>query len=254
MRIPVQSDRMNPRLHLRVLWLSRCSLIGLGIALEEKNMPGMFHHEEHFRGREAVQKLGEVSIALCGAGALGSHLADNLLRQGIRRLRVIDFDRIEEHNVGTQLYGVSEVGSKKVDVLRNRLFKATRVEIDAIAKQLTEGNAKKFLGGADLVLDTFDNSQSRQVVQASCRASGQSCLHVGLAGDYAEVIWDETYEVPEDGDVDACNYPLARNLVLLAVGVATESLLGHLLGGEKRSYSMTLRDFAVRPMEGARSE
>lgn len=216
-------------------------------------MPGMFHHEEHFRGRDAVQKLAGVSIAVCGAGALGSHLADNLLRQGFRKLRVIDHDRIEEHNVGTQLYGVSEVGSKKVDVLRNRLFKATGMEIDTVPKSLTEGNAKKFLRGADLVLDTFDNADSRQTLQTVCRTTGQTCLHVGLAGDYAEVIWDESYQVPEEGDGDACNYPLARNLVMLAVSVATETLLSFVWDGVQTSYSVTLRDFAVRPLELANS-
>lgn len=212
-------------------------------------MPGMFHHEEFFRGRDAVQKLADVSVTLCGAGALGSHLADNFLRQGFRRLRVIDHDRIEEHNVGTQLYGVSEVGSKKVDVLRNRLFKATGVEMEAVSKQLTEANAKKFLRGANLVLDTFDNAASRQILQSACRTTGQTCLHVGLAGDYAEAIWDESYRVPEEGEVDACNYPLARNLVMLAVAVATESVLEYILDGSRNSYSITLRDFAIRSLE-----
>ena len=49
------------------------------------------------------------SVTLCGAGALGSHLADNLARQDICHWRVIDRDRVEEHNAGTQVYGQSEV-------------------------------------------------------------------------------------------------------------------------------------------------
>ena len=212
-------------------------------------MPGMFHHEEFFRGREAVARLGSVSVTLCGAGALGSLLADNLLRQGVKRLTVIDHDRVEEHNVGTQLYGLSDVGGKKADVLRNRLFKATGVEIEAVAKELTGQNAQKLCRGADLVVDTFDNAQSRRIVQETSQAAGIPCLHAGLAGDYAEVIWEPGYSVPEETDVDACNYPLARNLVMLAVAVATESLLDFVLEGTRSSYSITLRDLAVKPLE-----
>jgi molybdopterin-synthase adenylyltransferase len=209
----------------------------------------LYHHEELLRGEFAIQRLGQVSMTICGAGAIGSLLVDNLVRQGVRHLKVIDHDRIEEHNVGTQLYGLSDVGGKKADVLKNRVFKATGVEIDAIAKELTMASANKLLRGADVIIDAFDNSLGRRLVQESCRANKTPCLHVGLAADYAEVIWDEAYRVPQDTGLDACNYPLARNVVLLAVTVATESLLGFLLNNTQASYSITLKDLAIAPLE-----
>ena len=128
--------------------------------------------------------------------ALGSHLADNLARQGFRQLRVIDRDRVEEHNVGTQLYGESDVGAWKVEVLRQRLFRATGVEIDAVRKELSDRTARTLLQNGGLVVDTFDNSTSRRLVQEHCRTLGLPCLHVGLYSDYGEVIWDERYRVP----------------------------------------------------------
>ena len=64
-------------------------------------MAGKFHHEAIYRGAEQVAKLVDHRLTICGAGALGSQLADNLARQGFRQLLVIDRDRIEEHNVGT---------------------------------------------------------------------------------------------------------------------------------------------------------
>ena len=44
---------------------------------------------------------------------------------------------------------------------------------------------------AQLVIDTFDNSASRRLLQNHCRAHGLACLHAGLFADYGEVIWDE---------------------------------------------------------------
>jgi molybdopterin/thiamine biosynthesis adenylyltransferase len=212
-------------------------------------MAGKFHHEELYRGREHVEKLAEVHVTLCGAGALGSHLADNLVRQGFRRLRVIDRDRVEEHNVSTQIYGEGDVGTWKVDVLRSRLFRTAGVEIDALNKELTDANAGKLLAGADLVIDTFDNSASRGVVQALCAETRTACLHVGLFADYGEVVWNERYRVPGDVAGDVCDYPLARNLVLLTVAIASETLLRDLLDGIRDNWSITLRDFAVRRLE-----
>ena len=212
-------------------------------------MAGKFHHEALYRGADSLTKLAAVPLALCGVGALGSHLADNLVRQGLRQLRVIDRDRVEEHNVGTQLYGEADVGAWKVEALRQRLFRAAGVEIDAVRKDLTDRNARSLLQGAGLVLDTFDNSASRRLVLEQCRALSIPCLHVGLFADYGEVIWDEGYRVPQDAAGDVCDYPLARNLVLLTVAVASEVVLRFVLDGTRQSWSATLRDFAVWPLE-----
>src|SRR5262249_28939530 len=212
-------------------------------------MAGKFHHEELYRGRGPVEKLGNVRGTLGGAGALGSHLAENVVRQGFRRMNVIDRDRIEEHNVSTQIYGEADIGAWKVDVLKSRLFRAAGVKIEAVNKDLVEGTAKKLLKGADLVIDTFDNSASRRLVQDHCAANNLACLHVGLFADYGEVIWNDRYRVPGDAGADVCDYPLARNLVILTVAIASETLLRFVLEGSRENWSVTLRDFAVRRLE-----
>ena len=212
-------------------------------------MPGKYLHEEIYRGEESVAELSRPLVTICGAGALGSHMADNLARQGFRKLRVIDRDRVEEHNVSTQLYGAADVGAWKTDVLRNRLFRAVEIEVESIAKALEERNARKLLKGSDLVVDTFDNADSRRLVQRQCRELQIECLHVGLYADYAEAVWDRHYRVPKDVAGDVCEYPLARNLVLLAGAVASEALVRFVLSGTREDRSATLSDFSVRELE-----
>jgi molybdopterin/thiamine biosynthesis adenylyltransferase len=213
-------------------------------------MADKFHHEVIYRGAEQLAKLAERRLTICGAGALGSQLVDNLARQGVRRLRVIDRDRIEEHNVSTQLYGQSDIGAWKVEVLRQRLFRATGIELEALRKELSERTARALLQDGGLVIDTFDNSASRRLVQDHCRSLALPCLHVGLYADYGEVIWDERYRVPQDVAGDVCDYPLARNLVLLVVAVASEVVVRFVLTGARQDFSATLRDFSIQPLEG----
>jgi molybdopterin-synthase adenylyltransferase len=214
-------------------------------------MASKFIHEEFYRGKDQLARLASVPVTLCGAGALGSLLADNLARQALGQWKVIDRDRVEQHNIGTQLYGEAEVGARKVEALRNRIFRAVGVEIEAVAKELSERNARSLLKGSALVLDTFDNSAGRRLVQEQCRAEAIPCLHIGLFADYAEAIWDESYRVPNDVTGDVCDHPLARNLVLLAVAVASELVIRYILDGLKTDWSITLRDFAVRPLEAS---
>jgi molybdopterin/thiamine biosynthesis adenylyltransferase len=212
---------------------------------------GKFHHEQLYRGADALARLAALRVVLCGAGAVGSNLADNLIRQGVANLRAIDRDRVEEHNVSTQIYGEGDVGTWKVEALRNRLFRTAGVEIDAVRRELTAQNAKQLLKDSDLIIDAFDNSASRALVQEHCRAANIPSLHVGLHAEYCEVIWDEKYRVPRDvaaGDV--CDYPLARNLVLLAVALASEAVVRFAANPATRmSWSGTLVDFKVSAFE-----
>ena len=153
-------------------------------------MADKFHHEAIYRGSEQLARLADQRLP-CAVRVVGSHLADNLARQGFRQLRVIDRDRVEEHNVGTQLYGESEVGAWKVEALRNRLFRATGVEIDVASQRArrphgTVSPAKWRARHRDV----FDNSTSRRLVQEHCLA-GIALPACRPYSDYGEVVWDE---------------------------------------------------------------
>jgi molybdopterin/thiamine biosynthesis adenylyltransferase len=137
----------------------------------------------------------------------------------------------------------------KVDALKTRVFRSVGVEIDAVSKELTASNAATLVKQASLVVDTFDNTVSRQMVQDACRAKKLQCLHVGLYQDYGEVVWDDIYRVPNDqGEGDVCDYPLARNIAMLAVIVATEEIMDFCLAKtpRRKSWSITLRDLKIR--------
>jgi hypothetical protein len=206
-----------------------------------------FHHEVLYRGDEALARLAQTRLVVCGAGAVGSNLVNNLVRQGFRSFRVIDDDRVESHNVGTQTYGGSDVGAFKVEVLQADVFRTVGVEIEAERKRLTEKNVDKLLGGADVVIDGFDNTASRRLVTESCRTSGTACLHVGMSADYAEILWNEGYRVPQEGaaGMDVCDYPLARNLTQFAVALASEALVRYVLTGRRQDTSFTLNDLRI---------
>lgn len=211
-------------------------------------MRDITHHETLYRGPEALDRVGRARLVICGAGAVGSNLVDSLARQGFRRLAVIDDDRIEAHNVGTQTYAESDVGAFKVQVLQAEVFRAVGIEIEAERQRLTGRTVARLLADADLVVDGFDNHESRALVTEHCRVAGTPCLHVGLSADYAEVLWNETYRVPQDvaaAGADVCDYPMARNLIAFAVALASEAIVRYLVAGERESYSFTLGDLAI---------
>lgn len=209
----------------------------------------IFFHETLYRTPTLMTRLQEFPVTICGAGALGANMTENLARSGLAKLRVIDRDRIEERNLSTQPYYKSDIGAYKTKILTNSLYRALGITLDGRAKELTVDNCPQLLGDSHLVIDTFDNSVARQAVKDYCQKVQVPCLHIGLASDYGEIIWNENYRVPSPANDDICDYPLARNLVMLVVAVACEVIMTFIATQKQQSFTITLADLAVKPLK-----
>ncbi len=209
----------------------------------------IFFHEQLHRTPALMTQIKDFPVTVCGGGALGANIIENLARSGFAKLVVIDRDRIEERNLSTQPYYKSDVGAYKAKILTNTLYRALGITVDGRSKELTTTNAAQLLRDTSLVIDTFDNSVGRQAVQDYCKNAQIPCLHVGLEHDYAEVIWNDIYRVPSPTNDDVCDYPLARNLVMLTVAVACEVIINFVASEQQQSFTVTLGDFAVKLFE-----
>ena len=163
-------------------------------------------HEEVYRGKKLLEKMAEQHITVCGCGAVGSNFIDNAVRQGFKKMTVVDFDRIEDHNRHTQIWDKRVIGSLKAAAIKNHVFNVmSDAEMKPWTKKLDETNIKKLLGSASpkgiaidtVVIDGFDNSVSRKLLTAHCKFLKTDCLHIGLYKDYAEIIWNDFYKPPE---------------------------------------------------------
>lgn len=209
----------------------------------------LFFHEQLYRSDAVMSKLKDFPVTICGAGALGANLTENLARAGLGKLKVIDCDRIEERNLSTQPYYRSDVGAFKAKILANNLYRAIGTKVDVESKELSATNTTQLLKKSGLIVDGFDNSKSRQTVKDYADQTGIPCLHVGLSSDYAEVIWNQVYRVPSDVNDDVCDYPLARNLVMLTVAVACEVIISFITTNQQRNFTITLKDLSVRSLK-----
>jgi len=205
-------------------------------------------HEQLYRSNAVMAKLKNYSVTICGAGALGANMAENLARSGFDKLAVIDRDRIEERNLSTQPYYRSDVGAFKAKILANNLYRAIGTKVEAKTKELTPENATQLLKDSQLIVDVFDNSVARQAVKDYADQLSIPCVHAGLAADYAEVIWNDVYRVPSNVNDDVCDYPLARNLVMLTVAVTCEAIVSFIATAQRRNFTITLKDLTVQSL------
>jgi len=205
-------------------------------------------HEELYRSKEAMKRLQTFKVLVCGAGALGSNILESLARQGFTKLCVVDFDRVEDRNLSTQPYGRQNIGQKKTSAIVNKIYRDLEIDILWQAVHMDAGNAGKFIKGWDLIVDAFDNAPSRNIVAIRAKQENIPCLHVGIAedGNYSEGVWNQVYSIPgEIEDSEICNYPLARNLVSITVGLACELIVQFATTGVQNTFTFTFKDLTI---------
>lgn len=82
----------------------------------------MLERLEQLIGRENVDKIRSKKVAVIGLGGVGGYVVENLVRNGIEHIVLIDHDTVDISNKNRQLIALdSTLGMKKVDAWRNRI-------------------------------------------------------------------------------------------------------------------------------------
>ena len=115
------------------------------------------------------QRLAASRVLLIGCGALGTTIADQLVRAGIGHLTIVDRDIVELTNLQRQtLYDEADAANEtpKAIAAANRL-RAVNSAVEVIPRiaDVHAGNIAELLrGGIDLILDGTDNVQTRYLI------------------------------------------------------------------------------------------
>lgn len=216
-------------------------------------MSDFLAHESAYRGKQAVERRNKVKITLMGAGALGSFLADLLARQGYNALTIVDMEKVDPENYGTQNYGRTDAGRSKAQQTAQNIFRRIGVRVEPVHKKVTEHTVRPLVKGEDIIVDLFDNAESRELLRKTCAEMNVACVHAGMGTmGYFEVIWNERYKVAFGHEEDPnapCDYPLSSNLVMLCVGATAEVINTFVDDGRKVDVDFWLSKMAMS-MEG----
>jgi adenylyltransferase/sulfurtransferase len=122
----------------------------------------------HGIGEDGQQKLGRSSVVIIGCGALGCNIANLLVRAGVGKVRIVDRDFIEYHNLQRQtLFDENDVKNqlpKAIAAQKHLRDINSLVEIEAIVADVNFSNVEKFCSGMDVILDGLDNLGTRYLI------------------------------------------------------------------------------------------
>ncbi|MFR5133576.1 MAG: sulfur carrier protein ThiS adenylyltransferase ThiF [Acutalibacter sp.] len=124
--------------------------------------------EASLRGRIGPalwERFQQATVAVCGLGGLGSHIALALARAGVGTLRLFDFDRVDLSNLNRQQYKASQIGLEKPLALVENLREVNPyLRLEPHALRLTEENIPLLLQGAQVVCEAFDRPEEKALL------------------------------------------------------------------------------------------
>ena len=116
-------------------------------------------------GKELQQAFSSATVAICGLGGLGSNIAIALVRAGIGKLILIDFDRVDITNLHRQQYKATQIGMYKTEALAENLKEiASYVLLELHTERITEDNVITLLKDADIICEAFDGAECKAML------------------------------------------------------------------------------------------
>jgi len=118
---------------------------------------------------ELVGSMGERRVLVAGCGSVGSRIAEDLARSGVRQFVLVDPDEVSLPNMARSVYARADVGRAKVAVLAERLRGiAPETEVSTTRRFLREITPEDILDGVDLVvLATDDMTEQATLAKAA---------------------------------------------------------------------------------------
>jgi len=146
---------------------------------------GLFHRTTLLIGDEAIQNIASAKVIIFGVGGVGSWCAESLVRSGVRRLTIVDSDRICVTNINRQLMATTQtVGEVKVEALKRRLLEINpKAEIEALQMIYSRETGDFFhLEQFDYIIDAIDSLENKaRLILAATRTGSVFFSSMGAA-------------------------------------------------------------------------
>ncbi|MEW6359516.1 MAG: ThiF family adenylyltransferase [Planctomycetota bacterium] len=208
-------------------------------------------------GEDGQRKLARGSVIVIGCGALGSMMANNVVRSGIGRVVLVDRDYVELSNLPRQnLFDEADAKNHVPKALASeRHLRAINSEIQLEAKvvDVTPGNVEALISDVDVILDGTDNMETRFLLNDAAVKRGKPWIYGAVAGSSGmtmNILPGKTAcltcifeDLPPPGTVPTANTDgVLNSLVAIIASLQTTEAMKILLGGDDLRQGLLYMD------------
>lgn len=129
-------------------------------------------------------RLQTLTVTVIGVGAIGRQVALQAAALGVRKLQLIDFDRVELTNVTSQGYRHRDVGHKKVEATQREVTEIDpSIEITTISDHFRPRHA-----GSQAVFCCVDSISARAAIWRAVQSSAQFWCDGRMLGEVLRIL------------------------------------------------------------------
>lgn len=143
-------------------------------------------------GEEGQRRLCHGRVLVCGCGALGSVVADTLVRSGVGFVRIVDRDFVDLDNLHRQVLfdetDAAEQLPKAVAAVRRLGRVNSQVQIEPLVADLNAENICRLADDVALIVDGTDNFETRYLVNDYAVSTGKPWVFAGCVGAEGQVL------------------------------------------------------------------
>jgi molybdopterin-synthase adenylyltransferase len=200
----------------------------------------MFSANIAFLNHDKQNLLHDSTILIAGMGGLGCVVAQNLVRLGIGKLIILDYDTIAESNLNRQiLFTKEDIGKQKVDIASKKLeeitgftkiipIKCRITSTESLQQELSEHD---YIG----IADCLDNYESRYILEDILEPE-QFLVHGGVMNDFGQIttiMKDFTISLKElykDQQIVHQQIPIIPQTVFTIASLMSHEIMNNILG------------------------
>jgi len=141
-------------------------------------------------GNDGQEKLLKGRVTLIGCGALGTVIANHVVRAGVGFVRIVDRDFIELHNLQRQvLFDEKDVaeGLPKAEAAARKLRAInSQVQVEPVVTDVDRTNVLDLCRDTDVILDGSDNFEVRYLINDAAVKLSKPWVYGGCIGSLGQ--------------------------------------------------------------------
>lgn len=168
-----------------------------------------------YEGHWPLDEVNSATVAVIGVGSIGSAAALGLVDYEIGHVVLIDFDRLQPHNIARHRCGPEDIGRFKVDAVSDLIRARSDTNVSPLRYSVIDDadRVRPVLDDVDVVVCCVDGVAARQATSHLCSTSATSAIFACVLEDGAlgEIVRD-----PSRSDVGCLR---CHRMALEAAGV-----------------------------------
>ena len=201
-------------------------------------------------------KLQKKHIIIIGMGGIGCPLSQYLIASGIKKLTIIDHDKIDITNLNRQiLFSFNDIGKNKAEIAKIKLSKINpNCSIHSISKKITKLNINTYIKEPSIIIDSTDNWVSMNIINEFCVKNSIPLISSSVIGFDGQVMFFKNdksnhlclnciYPITNEPDLPRCETVGISSICAGIAGLITaQKTINTLLNTKDETNILTLID------------